>query len=123
MPSLNNRMESICEAVARAMDVMIHSVESRWELYTEGLVHAIFTKGAKVLIELASVRLGFVVMGLYAIFKTLDAVFIFRREARYYVPDPKLHCEYFTTSNGRFKDWLFTTDKLSGTLKQIGVYT
>lgn len=114
MPALGNRTHEICEAIVNGLDVMANTVDSFKEFATYAVVHGLCIKGVKLMIKLMFVHwVAFGILILYKIYKTFDAIFIHRREKRYYIPDPKAHCNYMNQSYvDVFMNWLKASQQI-----------
>lgn len=107
MPSLNNRVDVMCEYIVNGLDKMEHTVDSNNEFKFYAVVDGLVIKGLKVVIKFMYLPLAYAVVVLYSLYKFFDAIFLQRRELRYYISDPKRHCHYYNESYvDKFNRWL-----------------
>lgn len=109
-----NRSDVMCDAIINGLDIMAHTVDSFVEFATFAIVHGLLIKGAKLLIKVLFVHwVAYGVLVLYSLYKFFDAIFIQRRENRYFIADPKLHCQFVNLSYAdRFMLWLKGTSQI-----------
>lgn len=114
MPAIGNRTEAMCETIINGLDVMAHTVDSFTQFATFAVVHGLIIKGAKLTIKLIFVHwVAYGVLVLYSLYKFFDAIFIQRRENRFFIADPKLHCHFVNLSYAdNFNLWLKGTSQI-----------
>lgn len=96
---------------------MEHMVDNFVQFGSYAIIHGLFIKGAKVLIKLAYLPLAYAVLALYSLYKFFDAIFLQRRELKYYIADPKRHCKYYNESYvDKFNRWLKSSLQIDSTM-------
>lgn len=107
MPSLNNRVDIMCEYTMNGLDIMEHMVDNNNKFKYYAVIDGLFIKGIKVVIKFMYLPLAYAVVVFYSLYKFFDAIFLQRRELRYYIADPKRHCKYYNLSYvDKFNRWL-----------------
>lgn len=98
---------------------MQHTIDSEIEFMTVAFIHGVLIKGAKLMLKVWWEPLAYAGLILYSIFKTLDALFLIRRERKNMYPDPKKHCHYMNLSYvDKWVLWLKQADALDTLIGQ-----
>lgn len=84
MPSVSERIQTLCEDMVHNLETMAYSVEIRAKFAHHAIIHTIVFKGSSIIAVEINTTVGWIFTGVYSTFKTYDLARLIRKSMNSY---------------------------------------
>lgn len=86
MPTVSERIQTMCEDMIHNLETMLYSVEIRAKFAHHAVIHTIIFKGSSIIAVEISTTVGWIFTAIYSTYKTYDLARLIRKSMQKFQP-------------------------------------